>query len=130
MKLLMVSVGRGRYAVSADAVARILDPQLEPQLRQVDRDGKASVEGQPTRVVDLHRLAGERWEGAGVFLLVQSGGGRTLLRVDQAEAIRDVPPSAIAPLPPFIFAGDRRFFRGVFDDGAFARLLLNEEALH
>jgi len=129
MKLLMVTVGQGRYAVSADIVTRILDPQLEPQLRRADEDGRAVVDGLPTRIIDLHRLAGERRGSDGVFLLVRWGGGQALLPVDQAESIRDVPPSAIAPLPPFIFAGERRFFRGMFDDGALPRLLLDEEAI-
>jgi chemotaxis signal transduction protein len=129
MKLLMVSVGQGRYAVSADAVARILDPELEPELRRAVQEGQAAVEGQPVRIVDLHRLAGETRTGTGVFLLVRLGSARTLLPVDQAEAIREVAPSAIAPLPPFIFAGEKRLFRGVFDDGERARLLLDEEAL-
>ena len=45
------------------------------------------------------------------------------------EAIREVPATAIAPLPPFIFPRPGRAFRGVFADGHAPRLLLDLDGI-
>lgn len=129
MKLLMVSVGGGRYAVSADAVSRIVDPGPGGGLEPAEGGREASLDGRRYPVVDLHRIAGEAAGRRGIYLLVVVPRGEVLVPVDEAESIRDVPPAAIAPLPPFIFAGEKRFFRGLFEDGPRRRLLLDEECL-
>jgi chemotaxis signal transduction protein len=128
MKLLMVSVGRGRYAVAADAVAHIMDPALEPEFRREAPDGAIYL-GARYPVVDLHEGAEEVSGRSCVYLLVEGNGRRAFVPVDSAEAIRDVAPGEIAPLPTFIFARGRRLFRGLFADGQEPRLLVDVEGL-
>src|SRR5881296_836937 len=127
MKLLMVNVGEGRYAVPADAVAQIVDPALESDFHL--EDCEAVFRGERLRLFDLHAAAGERRGPAPVYLLLQASLRRVVVAVDGAESIREVPAGEIAPLPAFIFARSRRTFRGVFPDGAASRLLLDEDAL-
>jgi chemotaxis signal transduction protein len=127
MKLLMVNVGEGRYAVPADAVAQIVDPALEADFHL--EDSEAVFRGERFPVFDLHAAAGERRGPAPVYLLLQGARRRAVVAVDGAESIREVSASDIAPLPAFIFARPRRAFRGVFPDGAGPRLLLDEDAL-
>jgi chemotaxis signal transduction protein len=127
MKLLMVSVGEGRYAVPADAVAQIVDPAVEPDFHL--EDAAAVYRGERLPVLDLHAAAGERRGAAPVYLLLAGAHRRVIVAVDGAEAIRDVPAGEIAPLPAFIFARPRRAFRGVFSDGRTPRLLLDEDAI-
>ena len=129
MKLLMVDVGRGRYAVAAEAVERIIDPALEPDFEEDPETGEATDGRSRFPVLDLHGATGEFSGGSCVYLLLGAAGRRAALRVDTAEAIRDVPPSSIAPLPAFIFAEPKRLFRGVFSDERGPRLLLDESAL-
>jgi chemotaxis signal transduction protein len=127
MKLLMVSVGEGRYAVPADAVAQIVDPAIERDFHL--EDAVAVYRGERLPVLDLHAAAGERRGPSPVYLLLEGGRRRVVIAVDGAEAIRDVPAGDIAPLPAFIFARPRRAFRGVFSDGRGPRLLLDEEGI-
>jgi chemotaxis signal transduction protein len=127
MKLLMVSVGEGRYAVPADAVAQIVDPALEADFHLEDRE--AVYRGERFPILDLHAAAGERRGPSPVYLLLEGVRRRVIVAVDGAEAIRDVPAGDIAPLPAFIFAWPRRTFRGVFSDGRDPRLLLDEDGL-
>jgi len=127
MKLLMVSVGEGRYAVPADAVAQIVDPAVEADFHL--EDSAAVYRGERLAVLDLHAAAGERRGPAPVYLLLAGARRRVIIAVDGAEAIRDVPAGDIAPLPAFIFARPRRAFRGVFSDGRNRCLLLDEDAI-
>jgi len=127
MKLLMVSVGEGRYAVPADAVAQIVDPAVEVDFHL--EESEAVYRGERFPVLDLHAVAGERRGPSPVYLLLEGARGRSIVPVDGAEAIRDVPAGDIAPLPAFIFARPRRAFRGVFSDGRDPRLLLDEDGL-
>jgi chemotaxis signal transduction protein len=129
MKLLLVRVGRGRYAVAADAVARILDPAVETDFHLEQTTGDAICQGMRYPVVDLHGAMGERAEGPGVYLLLEGPSRRAMVAVGGAEAIREVPADGIAPLPSFIFATARRFFRGIFLDEGEPRLLLDESGL-
>ena len=125
MKLLMVSVGEGRYAVPADIVTQILDPALEGDFR-VERS-EAVYRGERLPVLDLHAVAGEPHGVARVYLVVEAARSRAIVAVDGADSICDVPSTAIAPLPPFIFMRSARVFRGVFSDGGQPRLLLNQD---
>lgn len=125
MKLLMVSVGTGRYAVAADAVAKIMDPALDPGFRRDGSADEATHEGTRYPVVEIE--PGARGRGA-LYLLLGRGSARALMPVDSAESIREVSGAAIAPLPSFIFAGARRPVRGIFSDGRTPRLLLNLDA--
>jgi len=129
MKLLLVSVGRRRYAVAADAVARIMDPTLEPDFRREAGSEEATHRGVRYPVIDLHGAVDRGPGGPPLYLVVETGSGRAMVPVDGAEAIREIPGTAIAPLPSFIFAGERRLFRGVFSDGHWPRLLLDADAL-
>lgn len=129
MKLLMVAVGRGRYAVAVDAVERIIDPALEPHFEEDTETGEATDGRSRFPVLDLHGATGESSSGSCIYLLLGGAGRRAALRVDAAEEIRDVSPSSIAPLPAFIFAERKRLFRGVFSDERGPRLLLDESAL-
>ncbi|OLD62621.1 MAG: hypothetical protein AUI47_11820 [Acidobacteria bacterium 13_1_40CM_2_68_5] len=127
MKLLMVSVGEGRYAVPADIVTQILDPALEGDFR-VERS-EAVYRGVRLPLLDLHAAAGERRGVATVYLVIEAARNRAIVPVDGADSIRDVPSTAIAPLPPFIFSRPGRVFRGVFSDGGEPRLLLDQDGL-
>jgi chemotaxis signal transduction protein len=127
MKLLMVNVGEGRYAVPAEAVAQIVDPALEAEFHV--EASEAVFRGERFPVVDLHSAAGEPRGPALVYLLLQGARRKAVVAVDGAESIRDVSAGDIAPLPAFIFTLPRRVFRGVFTDGAGPRLLLDEDAL-
>ncbi|HEX9427183.1 MAG TPA: hypothetical protein VGA64_05295 [Candidatus Polarisedimenticolia bacterium] len=122
MKLLMVSVGAGRYAVAAEAVAKIMDPALDPGFRHEGNSAEAIHDGTRYPVVEID--PGARGAG-GLYLLLGKGGARALMPVDSAESIQDVSGTAIAPLPTFIFAGARRPVRGIFADGRTPRLLLD-----
>jgi len=127
MKLLMMKIGDGRYAVPADAVEEIVDPALADDLR-LDEAG-AVYHGERLTLVDLHAAAAERRGASPVYLLLQGARRRALVAVDGAEAIREVPAEEIAPLPGFIFARPSRAFRGVFPDGPGLRLLLDQDAI-
>ena len=125
MKLLMVNVGEGRYAVPADAVVQILDPAAENDFHLEQTE--AVVRGERVARVDLHAAAGEVPGPRPVYLLIEAGARRAVVAVDGAEAIRDVPAGDIAPLPAFIFERDRRAFRGLLPDGPMPRLLLDQD---
>jgi len=125
MKLLLVNLGRGRYAVAADVVARILDPATEIDFHLENRSREVTYRGSRIRVASLH--GEQQMARVCVYLVLEVRGRRALLPVDDAEAIRDVPAAAIAPLPPFIFARQERSFRGVFSDRGEARLVLDVE---
>ncbi len=125
----MVSVGTGRYAVAADAVSRIMDPAQEADFRREAPAAEAVCGGARFPVVDLHSAVGQTPGPSCVYLVLEGGGGRVVVPVDSAEAIREVPAASIAPLPSFIFARDRRLFRGLFSDGRESRLLLDEGGL-
>jgi chemotaxis signal transduction protein len=127
MKLLMVSVGEGRYAVSADAVAQIVDPALESEFHL--EDAEAVYRGERLPLLDLHEAAGERRGPRPVYLLLEGARRRVIIAVDGADAIREVPAGDIAPLPAFIFARPRRAFRGVFSDGPDPRLVVDEDGI-
>lgn len=129
MNLLLVSVGRSRYAVAADAVERIIDPALEPEFKREPLADEATHRGESLPVINLHEISNEQQSDECVYLLLGTGARRAVVPVDSAEAIRDVPATSIAPLPTYIFASDRRFFRGIFSDGRNVRLLLDESAL-
>ncbi len=125
MKLLMVSVGEGRYAVSADAVAQIVDPAVEADFHL--EEAEAVYRGERIALLDLHAAAGERRGPSPLYLLLESARGRAMMAVDGAQAIREVPAGDIAPLPAFIFERPRRAFRGVFPDDPVPRLLLDQD---
>lgn len=127
MKLLMVSVGEGRYAVPADSVARIVDPALESDFRL--EEGAAILHGERLDLLDLHGASGEPRGPRPIYLLLEGGRKRAVVAVDGAEAIREVQAEDIAPLPAFIFEGERRTFRGVLPDAPVPRLLLDEDGL-
>jgi len=127
MKLLMVSVGEGRYAVPADTVTQILDPALEGDFHL--EESEAVYRGERFPVLDLHAAAGERRGHPRVYLVLEGARRRAIVPVDGADAIREVPATAIAPLPPFIFSQPGRVFRGVFSDGGEPRLLLDQDGL-
>jgi chemotaxis signal transduction protein len=127
MKFLMVSVGQARYAVQADAVRRILDPAQEADLHV--QEAEAVFCGERLRLIDLHAAAGEPRGCAPVYLLLESSRSRALVPVDGTEAIREVPATDIAPLPPFIFASPGHVFRGVFSDGPSPRLVLDQDGM-
>jgi chemotaxis signal transduction protein len=129
MKLLLMSVGAGRFAVAADAVTQIVDPVLDAGTPRESPGDEATIGGARYPVIDLHALSGEPRTGACVYLLLEVKGRRAALPVDAAEAIREIEPDAIAPLPAYIFAPERRLFRGIFSDGRASRLLLDERAL-
>ncbi len=127
MKFLMVNVGEARYAVQADAVRRILDPAQEAGL---EVEGTEAVFcGERLRLIDLHAAAGEPRGRCPVYLLLEGSRSRALVPVDGTEAIRDVPATDIAPLPPFIFARPGHVFRGVFADGPSPRLVLDQDGM-
>lgn len=126
MKLLMVSVGAGRYAVAADAVEKIMDPALDPDFRREEDASEAVHEGTRYPVVGIEPGAPGR---GSLYLLLGRGENRALMPVDSAESIQEVSGTAIAPLPSFIFAGARRPVRGIFSDGRAPRLLVDVEAL-
>lgn len=125
----MVSVGSGRFAVVADAVSQIIDPGLDSGFRPGAPEEASMLEAERYPVLDLHALTGERPAGTCVHLLLSGDGGRVVMPVDAAEAIRDIAPDDIAPLPTFIFSSERRLFRGIFSDGRVPRLLLDERAI-
>lgn len=125
----MIDVGGQRLALPAGAVARILDPAVEGDFEHSQGSDRATWRGAQLPVVDLDATLGSGAGTARVFLLVESGHGRVIVPVDIALSIRDVPADAIAPLPPFIFAGSRRLVRGLFADDEGPRLLLDEGAL-
>ena len=127
MKLLMVNVGEGRFAVLADAVEQILDPALEADFHL--EEFAAVFRGERFPLVDLHAASGEKRGPAPVYLVLQGARRRAVVAVDGAEVIREVSAGEIAPLPAFIFARPRRAFRGVFPDATGPRLLLDEDAL-
>jgi chemotaxis signal transduction protein len=127
MKLLMVSVGEARYAVQADAVTRILDPALEADFHL--EESEAVFRGERFPLIDLHAAAGEERGRSPVYLLLEGGRRRAIVSVDGTEAIREIPATAIAPLPPFIFQRPGRVFRGVFSDGSEPRLLLDQDGI-
>lgn len=127
MKLLMVNVGVGRYAVPADRVSRIIDPAIEPDF--LLEESRAVLRGESFPLIDLHAAAGEIAARTPVYLLLQGRQRQVVVPVDDAEAIRDVPPGDIAPLPLYIFAQPHRAFRGVFEDATGPRLLLDEDGL-
>ena len=129
MKILLVRAGRGRYAVAADAVSRILDPSTETNFHLEQTTGDAICRGARYPVVDLHEATGERAATPGLYLVLEDAPCRVAVAVDGAEAILEVPADAIAPLPSFIFATQRRLFRGVFVDEEGPRLLLDEKGL-
>lgn len=129
MKILLVRVGRGRYAVAAHAVARILDPSTDATFRLEETTGDLVCGGVRYSVVDLHGAMGERTESRALYLLLDDAPRRVVVAVDGAEEIREVPADAIAPLPSFIFATRQPLFRGIFADGDEPRLLLNERGL-
>lgn len=127
MKLLMVSVGEARYAVQADAVTQILDPAQEADFQL--GEAEAFFRGERLPLIDLHAAAGERRGPSPVYLLLEGARSRAFVPVDGAEAIREVPATAIAPLPPFIFPRPGRAFRGVFSDGHAPCLLLDLDGI-
>jgi chemotaxis signal transduction protein len=127
MKLLIVSVGEGRYAVAAELVARIVDPALEAEFHL--EGANAVYRGERLPLLDLHAATGERRGTSPMFLLLECPGRRGVVPVDGTDAIREVPAGHIAPLPAFIFERDRRVFRGLFPDGRELRLLLDEDGL-
>ena len=127
MKLLIVSVGEGRYGVPADAVAQIVDPALEADFHL--EEAEAVYRGERFPVLDLHAVADERRGPSPVYLLLEGARRRAIVAVDGTEAIREVPAGDIAPLPAYIFARSRRAFRGVFPDGRDPRLLLDEDGI-
>jgi len=130
MKLLLVSVGRGRYAVAADAVARILDPATEIDFHPEGRDPEVTYRGSSVTLVNLDQGQEVRLPGGSrVYLVLEARGKRALLPVDGADAIREVPAAAIAPLPPFIFERQARRFRGIFSEGGEPRLVLDVEEI-
>ncbi|MGH9750504.1 MAG: chemotaxis protein CheW [Candidatus Polarisedimenticolia bacterium] len=129
MRLLLVRVGGLRLAVSADAVARIVDPAVEGDFLPGGPGGRIRWRGTEYPAVDLRGVAGEPKGGEAVYLLVDRGRTSVFLRVDAAETIRDVAADRIAPLPPFIFATPRRFVRGLFADPDGPRLLIDEGAI-
>ena len=125
----MVSVGSGRFAVVADAVSQIVDPGLDPGFRRAAPQDGATLGGERFPVFDLHALTGERAPNTCVYLLLGGDGRRVAVPVDSAEAIREIAPDDIAPLPSFIFSREHRLFRGIFSDGGGPRLLLDERAI-
>lgn len=127
MKLLMVSVGKARYAVQADAVRQILDPAQETDLHL--EESQAVFRGERIPLIDLHAAAGERRGLSPLYLLLEGARRRAIVPVDGTEAIREVPAADIAPLPPFIFPRPGRAFRGVFSDGHAPRLLLDQDGI-
>ena len=123
----MVSVGQDRYAVPADIVTQILDPALESELRLEPTEAIYRGERYPLR--NLHAAAGGGRGVSRIYLVLGAARNRAIVPVDGADAIRDVPSTAIAPLPSYIFAGPARVFRGVFSDGGEPRLLLDQDGL-
>src|SRR3989442_4696246 len=109
MKLLMVSVGEGRYAVPADAVVQIVDPAVEVDFHL--EESEAVYRGERFPVLDLHAVAGERRGPSPVYLLLEGARGRSIVPVDGAEAIRDVPAGGISPPSAVIFARPPRAVR-------------------
>src|SRR5437773_12065267 len=102
MKLLMVSVGEGRYAVPADIVTQILYPALEGDFR-VERS-EAVYRGVRFPVLDLHAAAGERPGVATGYRVIESSRNRAAVPVDGADSIRRVPSTALPPLPSSSFS--------------------------
>ncbi len=130
MKLLMVSVGGGRFAVAADAVVQILDPALDHDVRSEAESGEVVWRGQRHRVAEWPEVPGRSSGGrASLYLVLRHRLRGCALPVDSAETIQEVPAAAIAPLPAFIFSGGRRLFRGIFFDGREPRLLLDVGAI-
>jgi chemotaxis signal transduction protein len=129
MRLLMISIGGGRFAVPADAVTRILDPAIEDDLRILPGGRRATWRGREIRVVDPLARPADGGAPGRIYLVIEVRGDGVLLPVEAAEAIQDVPADAIAPLPDFIFARPGRTVRGVFAGAAGPRLLLDEAAL-
>jgi len=129
MKLLLVSVGEGRYAVAAEAVAQIMDPALDPKFHREPGAGELIYHGGRCPVVDLNGTVGDEEGGASLFLVLEGKGRRVMVPVDAAESIQEIPGTEIAPLPSFIFAAGRGLFRGLFSDGRVPRLLLDEAVL-
>jgi chemotaxis protein histidine kinase CheA len=128
MKLLLVSVGHARYAVAADAVAGILDPSKGTDLNLGGLNREVTYRGSKVALVRLDTGQEESHpDRSRIFLVLEAAGKQALLPVDGAEAIRDVPATAIAPLPPFIFARQEKRFRGIFEEGGEPRLVLDVE---
>src|SRR2546428_13950073 len=98
MKLLMVSVGEGRYAVPADAVAQIVDPAVEVDFHL--EESEAVYRGERFPVLDLHAVAGERRRASPAVLLLEGARGRPLLPAAGARGRRAVPPRGLSPPPP------------------------------
>ena len=71
MKLLLVSVGEGRYAVAAEAVAQIMDPALDPKFHREPGAGELIYHGGRCPVVDLNGTAGDEEGGASLFLVLE-----------------------------------------------------------
>src|SRR2546428_3828080 len=97
MKLLMVSVGEGRYAVPADAVAQIVDPAVEVDFHL--EESEAVYRGERFPVLDLHAVAGGRRRPSPQFLLPGGAAGPALVPVAGAHAHPAVPPGG-AHAPP------------------------------
>ncbi len=130
MKLLMVSVGSGRFAVAADAVVQILDPALDRDVRPEAESGEVVWRGRRHRVAEWPEVLRRNPGGhAGLYLVLRHPLRDCALPVDSADTIQEIPPAAIAPLPAFIFSGGRRLFRGIFFDGQEPRLLLDVGAI-
>lgn len=126
MKLLMLSVGRGRYAVAASAVTRIIDPRGEPAGEPGGVPEHLPGDRQP---VDLYALAGETAPASAILLHLDHAGRSAVLAVDQVDDICEVPTGEIAPIPAFVFEGTSRMVRGVLRDEGGLRLLLDERLL-
>ena len=77
MKLLMVSVGDGLYAVSADAVAQIVDPALESDFHL--EESEAVFRGERFPFLDLRDAAGERRGPYPVYLLLEGARCRAIV---------------------------------------------------
>src|SRR5256885_14758041 len=110
MKLLMVNVGEGRYAVPADAVEQIVDPALEGDFHL--EESEAVFRGERFPLVDLHAAAGERRGPAPVYLVLHWGRRRAVIAGGRAQAIRGgsaggtgPPPGLIFPPPPGALPG-------------------------
>src|SRR5256885_15513151 len=102
MKLLMVNVGEGRYAVPADAVEQIVDPALEGDFHL--EESEAVFRGERFPLVDLHAAAGERRGPAPGYLVLHGGRRRAVIAVDGAEAIRDGSAGGGGPPSGLLFA--------------------------
>src|SRR5262249_44515348 len=80
MMLLMLSVGEGRYALPADAVSRIVDPEIEEGFRREDH--AIVIGGDRLPCLDLHALSGEPRGPRPVYLVLDGVRGRSAVEVD------------------------------------------------